>query len=191
MYTNINASMHRYMIRSIWSKEIGIVAVAGGGQDVVGDDVAQRPPREHVDDVEPDRVVGLEQAGVLLRPLVAGLEVRYPVLLRQPLLRHVLALEAEEDEAAEEERQPRAEANHQRRAQLRPDRRSRPADGLDGDGPGLGTPEGVHGLEGAEAGEGGEESGGSHRLIECGGGRWNGLGRRLWRTSRWRTWGGK
>lgn len=134
--------------------------------------MAQRPPREHVDDVEPDRIVGLEQAGELLGPLVAGLEVRYPVLLRQPLLRHVLALEAEEDEAAEEERQPRAEADHQRRAQLRPDRRSRLADGLDGDGPALGTPEGVDGLEGAEAGEGGEESGGSHGPVECGGGRW-------------------
>lgn len=133
--------------------------------------MAHRPPHEHVDEVEPDRVVGLEQALELLCPLVAGLEVRYPVLLRH-LLRHVLALEPEEDEAAQEQRQPRAEADHQRRAQLRPDRRSRPPDRLDGDGPGLGTPEGVHGLEGAEAGEGGEESGGSHGLVlvDCGGG---------------------
>ncbi|GAB2265977.1 hypothetical protein Dimus_001008 [Dionaea muscipula] len=103
------------------TKEFGVVAVAGGGQDVVSDNVPDGTPREDVYDVEADGVVRLEEADVLLGPGVAGLEVGQPVLLRQPLLRHVLPLEVEEYEPPQEQRQPRAQADHHRRVQLRPD----------------------------------------------------------------------
>jgi hypothetical protein len=107
------------------SEEVGVVSVAGGGEDVVRDDVAERAPCEDVDEVEADGVVGLEQPGVLLGAHVAGLEVRLAVLLRH-LFCHVLPLEVEEDEAAQEERHTRAEADHQRRVQLRARRHGPP-----------------------------------------------------------------
>lgn len=94
-------------------KELGIIAVAGSGQDVVSNDVANGTPSEDVDDVEANWVVGFEEANVLLGPSVAGLEVREAVLLRH-LLRHVLPLEVEEDEPPQEEGEPCAEAYHQR-----------------------------------------------------------------------------
>ncbi len=84
------------------SEEVGIIAVAGGGEDVVSDDVADGSPGENVNDVETDGVVGFEEADVLLSPRIAGLEVGQSVLLGD-LLGHVLPLEIEEDEAAEEE----------------------------------------------------------------------------------------
>jgi hypothetical protein len=107
------------------SEEVGVVSVAGGGEDVVGDDVAERAPGEDVDEVEAHGVVGLEQGRELLGALVAGVEVRLAVL-RGHLLRHVLPLEVEEDEAAQEERHARAQADHQRRAQLRARRHGPP-----------------------------------------------------------------
>lgn len=94
-------------------KELGIIAVAGSGQDVVSNDVADGTPSEDVDDVEANRVVGFEEADVLLGPRVTGLEVREAVLLRH-LLRHVLPLEVEEHEPPQEEGQPCAQAYHQR-----------------------------------------------------------------------------
>lgn len=94
-------------------------------------------PHEHVHDVEPDRVIGLEQACVLLRPRVAGLEVRHAVLLWQ-LLRHILALKVEEDEPAKEEGEAGAEADDQGWVQLRTDRArfAGGSAGSDGDCPG-------------------------------------------------------
>lgn len=104
------------------AKELGIIAVAGGGQDVVGDDVADGAPSEDVDDVEADGVIRFQEADILLSSDVTGLEVRHSVLLRKSLLGHVLPLEVEEDEPAQEERQPRAKAYHHRRVQLRSNR---------------------------------------------------------------------
>ncbi|XBH70683.1 hypothetical protein VPH35_098293 [Triticum aestivum] len=118
----------RHAGRQTWegsAEEGWVVSVAGGGEDVVGDDVADGAPGEDVDEVEADGVVGLEDARELLGALVAGLEVGLAVLLGD-LLRHVLPLEVEEDEAAHHQRQPRAEADHHRRLQRRPRRHGPP-----------------------------------------------------------------
>ena len=72
--------------------------------------MANEAPGEDVDDIESDGIVGLEQAHVLLGLIVAGLEVGHVVLLRQPLLRHILLLEVEEHEPPQEQRQPYAQA---------------------------------------------------------------------------------
>lgn len=94
------------------AKELGIIAVAGGGQDVIGDDVADGAPSEDVDDVEADGVIRFQEADILLRSDVAGLKVRHSVLLRKSLFGHVLPLKVEEHEPAQEERQSRAKAYH-------------------------------------------------------------------------------
>lgn len=59
--------------------------------------MANGAPSKNVDDVKADRVIGLEEADILLSPDVTGLEVGLPVLLRD-LLCNVLSLEVEEDE---------------------------------------------------------------------------------------------
>ncbi|PON88876.1 hypothetical protein TorRG33x02_153910, partial [Trema orientale] len=113
---NTNISIN---ISSVFqSKELWIVAVAGRGQDVVSDDVANGAPSQDIDDVEPNRVVGLEQAHVLASSLVSSLVVGHSVLLGQTLFGHVFSLEVEEHESAQEEGQPCAQAYHQRWVQL-------------------------------------------------------------------------
>ncbi|MED6109431.1 hypothetical protein PIB30_033510 [Stylosanthes scabra] len=103
---------------SSFGKETGVVAVAGGGQDVVSNDVAKGTPSQYINKVESHGIVGFEDANILLCTRVTSLEVCDPVLLRQPLLRHVLPLEVEEHEPPQEQRQPCAQAYHQRWAQL-------------------------------------------------------------------------
>ena len=80
--------------------------------------MANRSPSKNIYNIESDGIVGLEQAGDFLGAGISGLEVRLPVLRRQ-LLGHVLSLEIEEDEAAEEEGETRAEADHDRSVELR------------------------------------------------------------------------
>lgn len=78
-------------------EELGIVAIARGSKNVVSDDVSNGAPGKNVDDVEPNRVVGLEKADILLGPGVSGLVVCLAILLRH-LLGYILSLEVEEHE---------------------------------------------------------------------------------------------
>ena len=50
------------------AEELGVIAVAGGGKDVVSHDVADGAPSQDINDVETNRVVGFEEAYVLLGP---------------------------------------------------------------------------------------------------------------------------
>lgn len=84
--------------RRISVEEVGVVAVARCGQDVVSHNVTNGTPSEDVDDVEANRVVGFEEADVLFGPGVSRLEVGHAILLRQTLFGHVFPLEAEEHE---------------------------------------------------------------------------------------------
>lgn len=154
----------------MFSKEAGVVAIAGGGKNIVGDDVADGAPGEDIDDVESHGVVGFEEADVFLGADVAGFEVGNAVLLRH-LLRHVFPLEVEEHEPAQEQGQPSAQADHHRRVQLRLDAQGLPgAQGAaEGGGGGL-HGEGVGGLvEGPQTLEGWSgEQGGGHCSCSCG-----------------------
>ncbi|CAH9128443.1 unnamed protein product [Cuscuta epithymum] len=88
--------------------------------------MANGSPGENIHDVEPHRIVRFQQTQILLRPRISCLEVRHPVLLRQPLLRHVLPLKVEEHEPPHEQRQSCAQADHHLRIQLRLDVAAQP-----------------------------------------------------------------
>lgn len=147
------------------TEEFGVIPIARRSQDIVGNNMPNGPPCKDVHYIEAHWIIGLEQASVLLRPGVPGLEMGLPVLLRQPLLRDVLPLEVEEHEPAQEEGEARAEADDEGRAELGPD-----GDGPDG-GPGrldCGRPGPRGGGDAAEADEGvGEVVGG---LLDGGSG---------------------
>ena len=63
------------------AKELGIIAVAAGSQDIVSNDMTYGTPSQDVDDVESNRIVRLQEAHVLFSSRVPGLEVGQPVLL--------------------------------------------------------------------------------------------------------------
>lgn len=154
-------------------EELGIVAIAWRGQDVVSHDVTNGSPGQNVHDIEPNWVVRFEEADVLLGPYIPCLEMALPVLLGQPLFADVLPLEVEEYEPPQKQGHPCAQAYHQRRVQLRPHRGGSPA--LHG---GCEAAARFHSRERAEALEGfhvgggarGERWGGEHGGRGGGGG---------------------
>lgn len=81
-----------------------------------------RAPREHVDQVEAGRVVGVQRKRRLLRELVTRLRVRHAVLLAQALAFGIVALEGQEHKAAQREARRRGRCTrgtlHQGAAEL-------------------------------------------------------------------------
>lgn len=108
----------KFKILKLSFKELGIIAIARGSQDIVSHNVTNRTPSQNIHNVEPNRVIGLEEAHILLSPSVPSLEMCHPVLLRQPLLGHILSLEVEEHKPPKEERETGAQADDQRWVQL-------------------------------------------------------------------------
>lgn len=82
------------------AKEVGIITIAGGGQDIVSNNVTNGTPSENINNVKPHRIIRLENSYKLLSPDISSFEVRLSVLLRQALLGHILSLEVEKDEPA-------------------------------------------------------------------------------------------
>lgn len=93
------------------TKELGIIAVAGGGQDVVSDNMANGTPSKNINNVKANWVVGFEEANIFLGTNITGFKVGDSILLGQALFGHVLSLEVEEDEPAQEQGEASAEAD--------------------------------------------------------------------------------
>lgn len=73
--------------------------------------MANGTPRQNIHNVEPNRVVGLEKAHVLLCPRIPCFKVRLSIL-RRHLFGHVFSLEVEEHEPAQKQGQPCAQTDH-------------------------------------------------------------------------------
>ena len=93
------------------AKECRVIAIASGGQDVVSNNMANGAPSQDINNVESNRVIGFEEADILLGTCITSLKVCEAVLLRH-LLCHVLPLEVEEHKPSQEEGEASAEAYH-------------------------------------------------------------------------------
>lgn len=104
-YTNYNTREKHNMVdlngmKSF--KELGIIAIARSGQDVVSHYVTNGAPGQNIYNVEANRVIRFEEAHILLGSGVSCLKMGYSILLRQALLGHILSLEVEEHKPPQE-----------------------------------------------------------------------------------------
>ncbi|MFS7895450.1 hypothetical protein Hanom_Chr00s002869g01706431 [Helianthus anomalus] len=77
-------------------KKVRIISIARSSQNIVSHNMSNGSPSKHINNIEPNRIIRLQQANILLSPFISSLKMSHTILLRQPLFSHILSLEVEE-----------------------------------------------------------------------------------------------
>jgi len=101
-----------YDLKATWEAGVPVIAIAGCGQDVVGNNMANGSPSKNINNVETNWIIWFQEANIFLGTLISCLKVSQTILLRH-LFCHVLPLEVKEHKPSQKEWYPCAQAYDQ------------------------------------------------------------------------------